>query len=168
MWSCQLFAPASRLAPRAARGAGFTLIELLLVLAIAGLLMAVTPPLLSSAFPGLQLKGTAREVAAGLRSARDRAIASRSQVVVTLDLQARQMRVPGRPRPVALPKDLDVKLTTAQSELADEAHGGIRFYPDGTCTGGRVTLRYRKAGYDVDLDWLTGRIRVEPLSAADL
>jgi general secretion pathway protein H len=140
----------------------------MLVLAIAGLLMAVTPPLLSSAFPGLQLKSTARQVAAGLRYARDRAIAEGTEVLVTLDLERRSMRVPGRDRAVSLPPDIGVELVTAHSEIQDGRVGSIRFFPDGSSTGGRVTLTYRKAGYDVDLDWLTGRVRLDPLPAANL
>ena len=36
----------------------------------------------------------------------------------------------------------------------------ITFYPDGSSTGGRVTLRDEDNGYVVDVDWLTGRIDV--------
>jgi general secretion pathway protein H len=150
------------------RPAGFTLLELLLVLAIAGLLMAVTPPLLSSAFPGLQLRGAAREVAAGLRAARGRAIATRSETLVQVDLEGRRIVLPGRARPIQLAEALNLELTTARSEVSDTGVAAIRFFPDGSSTGGRITLSYRQAGYDVDLDWLSGRIRLAPLEPADL
>ena len=38
------------------------------------------------------------------------------------------------------PQRLDLKLYTAQSEIVDDKRGAIRFYPDGSSTGGRVTL----------------------------
>jgi general secretion pathway protein H len=139
---------------------GFSLIELIVVLAIAGLIMAVTPPMLSSAMPGLQLKSTARQVAAGLRFARARAVAQRTEVVLTLDLEARSVTISGRDGSLSIPDDLDVELVSAVSELEDESLGRIRFFPDGTSTGGRITLGYRGNGYDLDVDWLTGRVSI--------
>lgn len=142
------------------RAKGFTLIELLVVLAIAGLIMAVTPPLLSSAMPGLQLKGTARQLAAGLRFARGRAVAQRAEAVLALDLETRSVSISGREGSLSIPDDLDVELVSAVSELQDEGTGSIRFFPDGSSTGGRITLSYRGRGYDLDVDWLTGRVSI--------
>ena len=140
---------------------GFTLIELIVVLAIAGLIMAVTPPLLSSAMPGLQLKSTARQVAAGLRFARARAVAQRTETVLTLDLAPpRSVTISGREGSVSSPEDLDVELVGAVSELEEERLGRIRFYPDGTSTGGRITFGYKGNGYDLDVDWLPGRVSI--------
>ena len=139
---------------------GFSLIELLVVLLIATLIMTVTPPMLSSAMPGLQLKSTARQLAAGLRYARDRAVAGRSEVKLTVDLEARSVSVTHRKDGISIPDDLEISLVTAASELEDETLGHIRFYPDGTSTGGRVTVSYRGNGYAVDVDWLTGRVSI--------
>ena len=38
--------------------------------------------------------------------------------------------------------------------------GRIRFYPDGTSTGGRVTLTGSGAKYDILVDWLSGRVKI--------
>ena len=139
---------------------GFTLIELIVVLAIAGLIMAVTPALLSKAMPGLQLKSTARQLAAGLRFARGRAVVRRTEAVLTLDLEARSVTVSGREGSLSIPDDLDIELVSAVSELEDETLGHIRFFPDGSSSGGRITLGYRGSGYDLDVDWLTGRVSI--------
>ena len=48
-------------------GRGFTLLELLVVLALATLLIALVPPLISAALPGVELKSSARKVAASVR-----------------------------------------------------------------------------------------------------
>lgn len=148
-------------APSTAHSPGFSLIELLVVLAIAALILAVTPPLLSNAMPGLQLKSTARQMAAGLRYARGRAVAGRSEVNFSVDLEARSVVVTHRDGVISIPDDLDVALVTAASELENETVGHIRFYPDGTSTGGRVTVSYKGNGYAVDVDWLTGRVSIE-------
>ncbi len=146
--------------PSVRHAKGFTLIELIVVLAIAGLIMAVTPPLLSKAMPGLQLKSTARHIAAGLRFARGRAVAQRTEAVLTLDLEARAVSISGREGSLSIPDDLSIELVSAVSELEDENLGRIRFFPDGTSTGGRITLGYRGNGYDLDVDWLTGRVSI--------
>ncbi len=142
------------------RAGGFTLIELMVVLVIAGLLLTVLPPLFSAALPGVQLKGAAREVASALRFARDRAVTRQQESTLTLDLESREYRVSGRERPYSLPSGLDVELFTVRSEQSDEDTGAIRFFPDGSSTGGRVTLMVGERSYAVDVDWLTGRVRV--------
>ena len=146
--------------PRASAATGFTLIELIVVLAIAGLIMAVTPPLLSKAMPGLQLKSTARQLAAGLRFARGHAVTRRTEAALTLDLEARTATIDGRKGTLSIPEDLDLELVSTVGELEDENRGRIRFYPDGSSTGGRITLGYKGNGYDLDVDWLTGRVSI--------
>lgn len=139
---------------------GFTLMEMLLVMAIIALVLAVAPPLLSAAMPGLQLKSTARELTAALRQARSRAVTLGSDAALDLDLQGHRAQVSGSARTVTLPESLDISLVTADRELDDDQHGRIRFYPDGTSTGGRITLRHGTSGYAVDVDWLTGRVQL--------
>jgi general secretion pathway protein H len=149
------------------RRAGFSLMELLVVLAVAGLIMAVAPPLLSKAMPGLQLKSAAREMAAGMRYARDRAVSSRGEVLLSVDVEQRTVSVTGRSKPTRIPDDLVIELVTAQSEMEGEGRGNIRFYPDGSSTGGRITVSHGRRGYDVDLDWLTGRVTVKQVEVEE-
>jgi general secretion pathway protein H len=145
---------------RTGQAAGFTLIELVVVLVIAGLLLALAPPLVSKAFPAVELRDAARRVAAGLRVARSRAVSRSEEAVWALDLQRRRFTVTGRDRTYSLPEKLTISLFTAQSELHGEGSGAIRFYPDGSSTGGRVTLARGERSYLVDVDWLTGRVSI--------
>lgn len=140
---------------------GFTLLEMLLVLAIMAMVLAVAPPLLSAAMPGLQLKGSARSIAAALRQARSKAITEGRATTLDVDLEQRQAQVDGSGNSVSIPSSIEIVLTTADQELTDEQHGRIRFYPDGTSTGGRVALKHGSSGYDIDVDWLTGRIQIK-------
>ena len=137
---------------------GFTLLELLMVLAIVSLMIAVVPPLLSGLGGGTELRGTARQLAAAMRIARSEAILRRQEAVLTLDLEERFFQVAGDTQKVSLPESIKVKLYTAQAELLDGATGAIRFFPDGTSTGGHVALANEKIGYSVNVDWLTGRV----------
>jgi general secretion pathway protein H len=143
------------------RAAGFTLLEMLLVLVIAATGYALVVRFTSGGVSGAELKSAARAVAAGLRDARGTAIATQESAALTLDLDQRSMEVTGGRSARKLPQRLDLKLYTAQSEIVDEKHGAIRFYPDGSSTGGRVTLAAGDRSLLVDVDWLTGRVSIK-------
>lgn len=147
------------MAPRWSRG--FTLLEVLLVLVIAAGGYAMVLRLSSGGVSGAQLKSAARAVAAGLRDARGTAIARQEPTALFVDLANRRIEVEGQGKPRALPERLGLKLYTAQSEIVDEQRGAIRFYPDGSSTGGRVTLLGAgESQFLVDVDWLTGRVTI--------
>jgi len=140
------------------RQRGFTLLEILVVLVIGVLLITLVPPLLSGMSGATELRGAARQLAAGLRSARNTAITSQREAVLTLDLAQHRFEVSGAQRVVALPEGLALKLYTAQSELRDGATGNIRFFPDGSSTGGHIEIHGPKLAYRINVDWLTGAI----------
>ena len=144
---------------RAARG--FTLLEVLLVLVIAAAGFALVVRFTSAGVSGAELKSAARTVAAGLRAARGTAIATQESAAMLLDLDRRTIEVTGAAKPRALSDRLELKLFTAQSEVRDDSHGAIRFYPDGSSTGGRVTLSAGERKLLVDVDWLTGRVSIK-------
>jgi general secretion pathway protein H len=141
-----------------AAAAGFTLIELLVVLMIAGLLLAVTPPLISNAIPGVQLKSAARTLVSALRQTRSLAISEAMPKRLTVDLQAREVRIPGRAQAIDIPAKIDVELTVAESQRSGEHTAAVSFFPDGSSTGGRIRLGRADIHYQVDVDWLTGRV----------
>ncbi|MFZ5465920.1 MAG: GspH/FimT family pseudopilin [Pseudomonadota bacterium] len=145
-------------APSARLGAGFTLVELLLVVMIAGLALAVVPPLLTASLPGAQVRTAAQQLASGLRSARGQAIARGEESLLQLDLERNSYRQGGRE--VALAAGLELVLDTASSEVLGAGAGGIRFFPDGSSTGGRIEVRGGGRAYRLDVDWLTGRVTV--------
>lgn len=145
-------------------GSGFTLLELLIVLAVMTLALAMVPPLLSSVGLTTELRGSARQLAAAMRVARSRAATKQQEAVVTVDLEQRRFTVSGSEGSGrALPDDEEVtlRLYTARSELIDDAVGQIRFFPDGTSTGGYVALADERVEYRVSIDWLTGHVAVE-------
>jgi general secretion pathway protein H len=154
--------PLSRRAPRrpSSRGAGVTMIELLVVLSIMALIAAMVMPLVSGSVSTTELKSAAREVAAGLRYARNDAVATRQETRLVFDLEARTFRIDRDARVHTLPKKAELKLFTAQSDIADEKTGAIRFYPDGGASGGRLTIAAGERKYEVDVDWLTGRVAI--------
>ncbi len=139
---------------------GVTLLELLIVLMLMALIAAMTLPMFSGGVSGTDLKTAARDVAAGLRLARVRAISQRAESLLELNLEARTFRVSPDERSHRLPEKIDLKLYTAQRDLLNEKVGAIRFFPDGGSNGGRITLVAGERKYDVDVDWLTGRVAI--------
>ena len=143
---------------RASRG--FTLLEVVVVLVIAAVGYAL---LVGVVFRGpsiYDLKSSARTLAASLRQAQSTAMATRRDTTLTLDVDAREFAITGETQPHRLPEGIDLKLYTAQSEVENERRGAIRFYPDGSSTGGRITVAIGERKYLVDVDWLTGRVSI--------
>ncbi len=143
----------------AGRRDGFTLFEVLVVLAIIGLVTAVIAPALFRGFGGTQARAAAYEIAAALRQARSEAVAENADVAVVFDLTGHAYALE-RARPKALPEGLRLDLYAAEVEQLDASTGGIRFFPDGSATGGQITVGDEVGRYQVDVDWLTGRISV--------
>ncbi|MGZ8995208.1 MAG: GspH/FimT family pseudopilin [Rhodospirillales bacterium] len=141
------------------REQGFTLFEVLVVLAIIALVTVIMGPSLFRGFGGTQARAAAYEIAAALRRARTEAVAENADVTVVFDL-ARGTYAPERARARVVPEGVRLELYAAEVEQLDATSGGIRFFPDGSATGGQVTVGDEVARYQVDVDWLTGRVSV--------
>ncbi len=134
--------------------------ELLVVLALLGFAVALAVPSLVRTLPGLELQTNARAVASALREARALAIAGNREVTLTIDVRQRTLRV-GQGNAIKLDPQFGLSLRTASTELRGGGSiGGIRFFPDGTSTGGRVTLALEERQRHVVVDWLTGAVSV--------
>jgi general secretion pathway protein H len=147
--------------PAHARSTGFTMMELLIVVAIMAIVAAFAMPAVGNGPSTSAMRGGARELAAGLRFARSEAVARRHDTFVAIDLEGRRFKVADDPREHQLPREAELKLFTAQSDIVNESTGAIRFFPDGGSNGGRITLASGERKFDIDIDWLTGRVTIQ-------
>lgn len=143
------------------RQQGFTILEVILVLVLAAAIYSIMLAVSTRGGSTADLKASARVLASGLRQAQSTAMATKRDAVLTLDVEAREFAMPGDTSARKLPDGIDLKLYTAQSEVSSDRKGAIRFYPDGSSTGGRITLATGERKYLVNVDWLTGRVSID-------
>jgi general secretion pathway protein H len=141
------------------RGSGFTLIEVVVALAILGLALALVTGFKPPWSSGLGLKGTAAELASQLRLARSEAIVRNRPIAFDLDIAGHRYKI-GAGNAHPLPGNLVIELMTIAGESRGSTIGDIRFNPDGSSTGGRISLADGQRRVAVGVDWLTGRVSV--------
>jgi general secretion pathway protein H len=141
--------------------AGFTLVEMLVVLAILALTVTFAPPLLSGGGDGLRLQTTASELATAFRATRSAAILRNTETSLVIDVDRRAFGSTVVPQRAFAP-EIDAKLTFAAAARVGASGGGFQFFPDGSSTGGDVTLSLRGKQAKLCVDWLTGEVRREP------
>lgn len=143
------------------RQSGFSLLEVIMVLVIIALSYTLLPKMVFSGVSGAELRSNARAVATGLRITRDAAINTKRETVLSLDMESRVFTLPNDAKLHKLNDQLDVKLYTSAADLISDKVGTIRFFPDGSSNGGRVTVAAGERGFEIDVDWLTGHVTIK-------
>jgi len=139
------------------RASGFTLIEMLVVLAILSLVIALVPPFLAGGHARAEFTATAQAIAAALRETRGLAIGRGRTEAFLVDTVAGAFGGSGA-RPHRVPDGIRLSLFTTSDDAVDAGKGFIRFFADGSSTGGGVRLVQGERQRDVLVDWLSGRV----------
>ena len=141
---------------------GFTLIEVLVVLGILTLLLAIIPPLLPNVISSTKVKTATRDIAASLKLARSQAISQQSEARLTLNVKDKLIHLGEQQKRLELPEGAELLLVTANTEQQSEDEGSILFFPDGSSTGGRIEVAHAQDRFMIDVNWLTGKIKISP------
>ena len=149
---------------------GFSLLEMLLVMALIAAASLLAVAAFGGGMQGMKLRAGARDLAAQMRFARAVAISSGQAQDVLIDPQARRWEG-AKGRSGNLPEGGEIVFTGARASMfeggrSEDGKGAIRFFPDGAATGGRVRMLANGGGWDVDVGWLTGEVRVSRVQAA--
>jgi general secretion pathway protein H len=139
---------------------GLTLIETMVALAIMGFILTLALPMISGGQGRADLRTAADTISGALRAVRSRAIAQNHEEVFLVDTDRAQYHASGA-EPVSLPRNIKLMLFTTTQEQIAAGVGAIRFYSDGSSTGGGVSLIKGDARYDVLVNWLTGRVSTD-------
>lgn len=134
----------------------FTLVEMMVAIAIVGLLMAVTVPGSIRMYESIQYRQVVRDVLTTLGSARQLAVDRGRAQDVAFDPDRRQVSLGDDIQ--QLPDGFELTVTTA-SEVNRQNVGVIRFYPEGSSTGGDVDIASPTGrGVRISVDWLMGGV----------
>ena len=131
----------------AGRRTAFTLVELLLVLAIIGIVTAVTMPTFVRSLRGNRLRTAARSVAAAGRYARSMAVMRQEDTSMALDLDA---------------GIVSVSVGAAAPAAADDAADAVR--PPEEQLSGALPANQQSGGISRQLD----RVRIEEVTSDEL
>ena len=139
--------------------AGFTLLELMIVLGIMVLGFGAVAVNMSAGNDSMTLKAATRDLASGLRYTRSQAMISHTQATLNFDLTQNSYTLAGQTKIHAIATDIDVTVSTAKEDLSDGV-AKLRFFPDGSSTGGRIILEKNKLSQEININWLTGQVSI--------
>lgn len=139
------------------RRGGFTLIELLVVISILALLLIGASDAVSAGLPGLRLRAATRILADDLRATRRAALLQQHEAALLMSIGSYVSGADGRRQ--ALPNGAQLHLAGAGGAVARDDR--VRFFADGSSSGGRIELRLGGARGAIAIDWLTGRVQVD-------
>ncbi len=139
---------------------GFTLLELIIVMAIVALGYGAVAVNMSAGNDSTALKAAARDLTSGLRYVRSQAMISHTQTTLDFNLNRNSYSLTGQNKRYEIPETIDVTIKTAKDELHDGiAH--LRFFPDGSSIGGRITLEKNQLSQEININWLTGQVTLQ-------
>jgi general secretion pathway protein H len=140
----------------------YSLIEVLVVLFILTLVVAIVPPFVPNVIASSNVKSTTRELASQLKQAQGLAIRKQEEITLSLNVEQHHYKLDNKKVILKLPDEAKLSLVTASSEQLSDSEGRIRFFPDGSSTGGQIKLSYINKEYLIDVHWLTGKVRILP------
>ncbi len=139
---------------------GFTLIEMVCVLAIIAMLASVLLPLIPRQTSRSRLQAYALQAATLLKADRNAAIRRGSDVLTTVDAGTRSIRSGATSETVRIPDDVHFDALLPQTCHQHAALSTISFFANGMSCGGTIALTRLDAGYEVRVNWLTGRVEI--------
>ena len=142
------------------RSRGFTLIELMAVILLLAIAMTAVTFSFSKSLRSARVAGASRDLVAALRYTRGQAIVKGKQQVLMLNIDSNSYTAPGKSA-VKLPDDMHLQMETAAQEVTSGNTGGIRFFPDGSSTGGHISVLQDRREWRINVAWLTGEIELD-------
>jgi general secretion pathway protein H len=139
---------------------GFTLLEMVCVVAVIAMLAAVLLPLSPRQTSRSRLEAYAVQTATLLKADRSAAIRRRSDVATLVDATTRSIHSGATAAMISIPEDVHFDALLPQTCRQRAALSTISFFADGMSCGGTIALSRLDTGYEVRVNWLTGRIEI--------
>ncbi len=136
------------------------MLEMVCVLALVAMMAAVLLPFVPRHTTRSRLQGYALQTAALLKADRTAAIRRGVDVATLVDAGGRQIRSGASADMIRIPDDVRVDALLPRTCDRREALSTISFFANGMSCGGAITLSRLDVGYEVRVNWLTGRIEI--------
>ncbi len=138
--------------------AGFTLFELLIVMSIAALSISAFFTYYKPGKSSTGLKSIAYIIASRINDVRSAAVYRQSETLVTFDVARKSIKFEKPGKPISLDSKISISVTSAYGENRSDSVAAIRFFPNGSSTGGNIILKQDTQAYELRVNWLTGRV----------
>jgi general secretion pathway protein H len=146
---------------------GFTLLEMICVLALVAIMAAVLLPFIPHHTSRSRLQGYVLQTAALLKEDRNAAIRRGMGVATLVDTGSRVIRSGASADMIRIPDDVHFEALLPRTCDQREALSTISFFASGMSCGGAVALTRADVGYEVRVNWLTGRIEIVSRNTAN-
>jgi general secretion pathway protein H len=143
-----------------AEQSGFSLIEIMLVMVLIAVMVGLTATFMSGSLEKARMRAVSKDLLTALKYTRGQAVIKHEQKTIEFNVKNRTYRAPNK-KLIQLPDDMEMNLYTADSDIVDESTGKIRFFSDGSSTGGWVKLTYGNKIWKINVNWLTGEVLME-------
>lgn len=140
--------------------AGFTLLELIVTLTILAMTLALAVPNFRGSNSRARLQPLVAELITNLKRAHATAKSTGKPVAFVVEPASHGYRIENVASTVVLPPGAALSITPPSRGLRQTPPGRMIFYPDGSSSGGQITIsdeRGRKIVLSVE--WLNGTIR---------
>ncbi len=136
---------------------GFTLIEVIVVMVMIAVLAGMVASGMTDSLRKSKIRAVSKNLVSAMRYTRGQAVVKHEQKTISFNVEDKTYQAP-RKKVVNIPDEIDINVYTADSEVQDETTGSIRFFSDGSSTGGWVKLTHKNKIWKINVNWLTGEI----------
>jgi general secretion pathway protein H len=139
---------------------GFTLLEFVCALALIAMIAAVLLPFVPRQTSRSRLQAYALQAATLLKADRNAAIRRGTDIATLVDAGGRVIRSGATAEIIRIPDDVEFKALLPRTCGRLDALSTISFFASGMSCGGAIALTRADAGYEIRVNWLTGRIEI--------
>lgn len=144
---------------------GFSLVEILVVMVLLAVIAGFVSSNMFDSLKKAKIRAVSKDLVSALRYTRGQAVIKHEQKVITFNVRDKTYKAPKK-KTVQIPDEIEINVYTASSDIIDDNIGSIRFFSDGSSTGGWVKLTHGEKIWKINVNWLTGEIRMEEGSSS--
>jgi len=139
------------------RQSGFTLLEIIVVMVMIAVILGFFSSGMMKSLDKAKIRAVSKDLVSAMRYTRGQAVTKHEQKTISFNVEDKTYKAP-RKKMVTIPEEMEIYVYTAASDIANDSVGSIRFFSDGSSTGGWVKLVHGDKVWKINVNWLTGEI----------